>query len=54
VGAKDFTAPDKVIHIDRVYIPEVQPQVRVLSVDLEAPGEAPAPLMRDGRFVSED
>jgi len=51
VGAKDFTSPDKVIHIDRVYIPEVQPQVRVLAVDLESPGAEPVPLIRDGRFV---
>jgi len=52
VGVEDFTAPDKVIHIDRVYIPEVQPQVRVLAVELLSP-DGTAPLMRDGRFVPE-
>jgi hypothetical protein len=53
VGARDFSSPDKVVHIDRVYIPEVQPAVRVLSVDLEPEGDAtaPEPLMRDGRYV---
>lgn len=51
VGAGDFSAPDKVIHLDRVYIPEVQPGVRVLSVDLIAPDGSSAPLMRDGAYV---
>jgi hypothetical protein len=50
VGVEDFTGPEKVIHIDRVYIPEVQPQVRVLSVDLTSP-DGTTPLMRDGRMV---
>jgi hypothetical protein len=54
VGAKDFTSPDKVIHIDRVYIPEVQPQVRVVSVDLETPGRPPTTIIRDGRFIADD
>jgi hypothetical protein len=51
VGANDFTSPDKVIHIDRVYIPEVQPQVRVVSVELETPGQPPVTVIRAGRFV---
>jgi len=54
VGAGDFSAPERVIHIDRVYIPEVQPRVRVVAVDLEMPGEGTQPLMRDGRFVRGD
>jgi hypothetical protein len=54
VGAADFSSPEKVVHIDRVYIPEVQPEVKVLSVDLDLePGSdrPSAPLMRDGRYV---
>jgi len=54
VGAKDFSSPDKVVHIDRVYIPEVQPAVQVLSVDLRLAGESgpvTTPLMRDGDYV---
>jgi len=57
VGARDFTSPERVVHIDRVYLPEVQPRVRVLAVDLEMPGEpAPrrVPLMLDGQFVRID
>jgi hypothetical protein len=54
VGAEDFSAPEKVVHIDRVYIPEVQPSVRVQSVDLRPEGESGSelePLMRDGSYV---
>jgi leucyl aminopeptidase (aminopeptidase T) len=51
VGPGDFSSPDKVVHIDRVYIPEVQPQVAVLSVDLVGEDGVAAPLMRDGRYV---
>ncbi len=50
VGAKDFSSPDKVVHIDRVYTPEMQPQIKVLAVDLEMESET-IPLMRDGRYV---
>jgi len=50
VGPADFTAPDRVIHIDRVYIPEVQPHVTVRAVDLINP-DGNDPLMRDGRYV---
>jgi hypothetical protein len=50
VGAADFSAPDRVVHIDRVYLPELQPRVRVPAVDLELPAGR-VPLMRDGRYV---
>ena len=52
VGAADFSSPDKVVHIDRVYIPEVQPAVRVRAVDLEKAWGERLPLMRDGRYVT--
>ena len=52
VGAADFSSPDKVIHIDRVYLPEVQPNVRVVAVDLvQDDPEERLPLIRDGRYV---
>jgi leucyl aminopeptidase (aminopeptidase T) len=50
-GAKDFSSPDKVVHIDRVYLPELQPGVRVLRLDLQMRDGALHPLMRDGRYV---
>jgi hypothetical protein len=51
VGAKDFSAPEKVVHIDRVYIPQVQPGVEVRAVDLELEESVGEPLMRDGHYV---
>jgi hypothetical protein len=54
VGAADFSSPEKVVHIDRVYTPEMQPQISVLEVALEnEAGNGPerVSLMRDGRYV---
>lgn len=51
VGAADFSSPDAVVHMDRVYLPATQPAVSVLRVDLEMPGGETVPLMRDGAYV---
>jgi hypothetical protein len=52
VGPSDFTAPERVVHIDRVYIRQTQPQVSVAAVDLDPGGGAPLePLMRDFEYV---
>lgn len=51
VGPAAFSAPEAVIHIDRVYVPETQPGVSAKSVDLVLPGEGRLPLMRDGGYV---
>jgi hypothetical protein len=50
VGPADFSGPDAVIHLDRVYIPETQPDVRVREVRLESP-EAAMSIMVDGLFA---
>jgi hypothetical protein len=50
VGAAQFSRPEEVVHIDRVYLPSVQPLVHVRRVDLCGPG-LKIPLMRDDRFV---
>ncbi len=49
VGPEDFSRPDKVVHIDRVYLPQIQPQVEVRKVTLQMP-EGPLPLMEDGVY----
>ncbi len=51
VGPADFSSPDAVIHIDRVYLPETQPDVVARSVDLILDDGTPLALMRDGQYV---
>ena len=51
VGTGDFTSPDAVVHIDRVYLSATQPAVTVLNVDLEMAGGEFTPLMQDGEYV---
>lgn len=51
VGAKDFTRPEAVVHIDRVYLPEICPRIAVVSVDLDQADGTRVPLMRDGAYV---
>ena len=53
VGAAQFSSPDRVVHIDRVYIPSLQPRIHVVRVDLTNPDGAVVPLMRDGEYVIE-
>ncbi len=51
VGPAQFSGPEAVIHIDRVYVPETQPDVQVLSVDLRMPAGSVVALMRDGEYT---
>lgn len=50
VGPDAFSSPGAVVHIDRVYVPEEQPEVIPVSVDLLFDGRPPLALMRDGVF----
>lgn len=47
----DFSAPEHVVHIDRIFIPEVQPRVRVLEVTCVYPESGRETLMRVGEYV---
>ena len=51
VGPKDFSGPEAVIHIDRVYVPDTQPDVKVVSVDLKMADGGTVALMRDGEYA---
>ena len=51
VGPAQFSGPGAVIHIDRVYVPETQPDVQVLAVDLTLPDGSIVALMRDGAYT---
>ena len=50
VGPSAFSSPEAVVHIDRVYVPETQPDVLPAVVDLVFEGGERLPLMRDGEF----
>jgi hypothetical protein len=51
VGPQHFSGPEAVIHIDRVYVPETQPDVKVLAVDLHLEDGTTVALMRDGDYA---
>jgi leucyl aminopeptidase (aminopeptidase T) len=51
VGPDQFSGPEAVIHIDRVYVPETQPDVEILAVDLIMASGSGMALMRDGEYV---
>lgn len=51
VGPEAFSSPGAVVHIDRVYVPEEQPDVVPVSVDLRFEDGTALPLMREGEFV---
>ncbi len=50
VGPAQFSSPEAVIHIDRVYVPETQPDVKVLAVDLALADGSTVGLMRNGEY----
>lgn len=50
VGPAAFSSPEAVVHIDRVYVPETQPDVVPAAVDLVFEDGARFALMRDGAF----
>jgi hypothetical protein len=51
IGPKDFSSPSEVVHLDRIYIPAVQPRVRVRSVVLFYPEGPAETVMQDGRYL---
>jgi len=53
VGPGDFSEPDAVIHLDRVYIPETQPRIKVKEVRLRGP-DLNQVIIIDGIFVGLD
>lgn len=51
VGVNDFSSPEAVIHIDRIYIPETAPRIQVELARLTYPDDSTLDLMQDGRYT---
>jgi len=51
VGAAQFSKPEAVVHIDRVYIPKLQPRVVVKSAVLKMEDGSDLVLMQNGEYV---
>ena len=51
VGPAQFSSHDAVIHIDRVYVPETQPDVKVMAVNLTMADGSTVALMREGEYA---
>lgn len=51
VGPGDFSSPGQVIHLDRVYIPSLQPRIVVESVDLGYEDRPAEPIIRSGKYL---
>ncbi len=52
VGPRDFRDDERVVHVDRVFVRECQPQVSVETVTLSKDGRALEVLMRDGCYLA--
>ncbi|NOY06141.1 MAG: hypothetical protein GXO82_05850 [Chlorobi bacterium] len=50
VSPGSFRDPNNVVHIDRVYVPSLQPEVTVASAVLNLPGKSEV-IMTDGKWV---
>jgi hypothetical protein len=51
VGAAQFSRPEEVVHLDRVYVPAMQPKICVARADLRLPSRRLVPLIRNDRYV---
>jgi len=51
VGIKDFSSPEKVVHIDRIYIPETQNKIRINHVSVIKENGEELNIMKDGTYT---
>ncbi len=50
---ENFSSPQSVIHIDRIYLPETQPNIRVISVQLIRTDGSRETIMTNGAYLPE-
>ena len=51
MSPKSFKDPAKVVHIDRVYVDSLQPDIMVSEVMLTFPDGREEVIMKDGKWV---
>jgi len=51
VGPARFTSPASVVHLDRIYIPAVQPRISLESVVLSFEGGTSETILQKGRYL---
>ncbi len=51
VGPKDFSSPQEVIHLDRIYIPATQPRILVKSIILGYENNQTEMIMENGKYL---
>jgi leucyl aminopeptidase (aminopeptidase T) len=51
VGPKDFSSPQEVIHLDRIYIPATQPRITVSSIVLGYENDQREKIMENGNYL---
>lgn len=50
-GPSMFSSPQAVVHIDRVYIPEMQPRIKIVSIVFAYPDRPSETIMKDGKYL---
>lgn len=51
VGPGDFSSPEEVIHLDRIYIPATQPRVAIKTIDLHYEDGRVENIMERGKYT---
>ena len=51
VGPRDFSAPEEVIHLDRIYIPATQPRVALKSIFLLYTKDQGEMILENGKYL---
>ena len=51
IGPADFSSPEAVIHLDRIYIPATQPLISIKSISLKFPGAHETVIMKNGNYT---
>ena len=51
VGPEDFSSPEEVIHLDRIYIPATQPRITVQSLILQFADSKEERIMENGKYL---